>query len=358
MDVEIAVPRTPVAVEPGVETRVEVEVRNLTPDPLALRLGLARGRAAAWARIEPSSMDLAPGGVGNAELVLRPPADTPHVATLLPFTVRADDHQHGVPLGSATGLVSLAPPDPLVATLTVAPGAGEYVLALHNRARADLMVTLEPLLHPAGGGATVDPPVLEILAERGATARVRARPRRPLLGRPRPYALRVSCRDAGAEPGTAPLARADASGTAPPWVSRGGLAALAAVVVLAGAAAGVAATGWRPAGLGGAGGPAAGGGGSSSAVPPPAVTVRRPYALVESFPQVGAGSRAGADQALARLTGAGVSVRLVDSLDSPDIADGQGGFWVLVRDGFASPDEARAFCDQHRVVAPRCEVVQ
>jgi hypothetical protein len=85
--------------------------------------------------------------------------------------------------------------------------------------------------------------------------------------------------------------------------------------------------------------------------------VRRPYVMVDSYPQLDPADRTAADASLARLTAAGLPVRLVDSKTSDDIADGTNGFWVVLRDGFASADEANAFCARYQSVTPRCEVV-
>jgi hypothetical protein len=49
-------------------------------------------------------------------------------------------------------------------------------------------------------------------------------------------------------------------------------------------------------------------------------------------------------------------VRLVDSLESEVLADQGAGFWVLLQDGFATPEAAQEFCTRWRVVAPKCRV--
>jgi hypothetical protein len=51
-------------------------------------------------------------------------------------------------------------------------------------------------------------------------------------------------------------------------------------------------------------------------------------------------------------------VRLVDSRTSDEIADGTNGFWVVLRDGFASAEEADGFCARYQGVTPQCEVVR
>jgi hypothetical protein len=88
-----------------------------------------------------------------------------------------------------------------------------------------------------------------------------------------------------------------------------------------------------------------------------AAAVRRPYVMVDVYPQLEPSDRAAAEASVARLTAAGLPVRLIDSKASADIADGTDGFWVVLGDGFASADEANGFCVRYRTVTPRCEVV-
>jgi hypothetical protein len=79
--------------------------------------------------------------------------------------------------------------------------------------------------------------------------------------------------------------------------------------------------------------------------------------MVASYPQLDPTYRTQADATVKRLTAAGLPVRLLDSRTSDDIADGTSGFWVVLQDGFASADEARAACTRYRGVTPQCEVV-
>jgi hypothetical protein len=61
-------------------------------------------------------------------------------------------------------------------------------------------------------------------------------------------------------------------------------------------------------------------------------------------------------QALADLQQAGVQALLFDSRESERLSDGIDGLWVILRDGFATQEEAQAECDAHREVAPECYV--
>jgi hypothetical protein len=83
-----------------------------------------------------------------------------------------------------------------------------------------------------------------------------------------------------------------------------------------------------------------------------------PFALVDVFPKTGGnGGLPVAEAARDRLNNAGMQVRVVDSTTSQRLYDGDTGFWVLLRDGFISPEAVDAFCRQYRVVAPNCQVV-
>ena len=50
-------------------------------------------------------------------------------------------------------------------------------------------------------------------------------------------------------------------------------------------------------------------------------------------------------------------MRVVDSLTSDELEDGDTGYWVLLRDGFASAEAADVYCKQYKVIAPDCQVV-
>ena len=88
--------------------------------------------------------------------------------------------------------------------------------------------------------------------------------------------------------------------------------------------------------------------------PVAAVTVGRPYALIEVFPHDG--GKAAADAAAAQFAAQGLSVKVVDSLASDVVADGGTGFYVLLQDGFPDVAAAQGFCTRWRAVAPECRV--
>jgi hypothetical protein len=48
---------------------------------------------------------------------------------------------------------------------------------------------------------------------------------------------------------------------------------------------------------------------------------------------------------------------VVDSRESGVVFDGAEGLNVLIRDGFATPEAVKAYCDQYKPIAPKCTVV-
>ncbi|MEJ3746710.1 hypothetical protein WEI85_25910 [Actinomycetes bacterium KLBMP 9797] len=347
MAVEIRVPRQPIALRPGEAATVPVELTSASPTDLRVRLSVVGGRAASWAAGE-RTVALPAGGSRTVDLAVQPPADAAPSTALLPFTVRVDDLDGGVPLGRATGLVTLAAPESLRATLhrTSAGRPAHFTLTLRNPGTDRLPVAIAARLHPSGGRVLVRPEAVDVPAGGSATAHVEVRPPALLVGGTIPYAVTLSCRDARAAADAPALATVEEGGQSPPRVGRAVAAALTALLVVVAVAAALLG-GWSR----------LTGRQSAAAEDPDAeVRVRAPYAYVQAFPRGGTGP-ADADATLARLTAAGIPVRLVDSTRSPDLADGPDGLLVLLQDGFASAGEAQTYCDQHRALAPRCQVV-
>jgi hypothetical protein len=347
MDVRIQLPRHPVELRPGTETGVPVELANQTASDIRVRLIVVGSRAGAWSTGGEQVVPLPAGGARSVALTLRPPADTAPAATLLPFTVRVDDADRGASLGHATGLVMLAAPEALQAKLwrTSTGRPAHFTLSLTNPGTDRRTVRVEPRLHPAGGRVSVEPASLDLPAGGSASAHVEVRPPALVVGGSIPYVVTLACRDSAAGPDAAALATVEETGQSPPRVGRAAAAGLTALLVLVAAGA-VLFGGWAR----------LTGRESAPDSTTAEVRVRAPYAFVEAFQRGGQGT-ADAEAALARLTAAGVPVRLVDSTRSPDLADGPDGLMVLVQDGFASAGEAQAFCDRHRAAAPKCRVV-
>ncbi|MFI7543545.1 SPOR domain-containing protein [Actinoplanes sp. NPDC049599] len=354
MHVEIAVPHVPADLAPGTRTTVPVELHNPSGAAVSVRLSVARGRVGDWAAVEPATADLAPGGHTTVEVIFEPPAGTAADAALLPFTVRAADAADDARIGSATGLVRLSGPNDLTATLGAEVGTavvGRYALWVQNRGTAAVSLGLAVRLEPGAGRATVEPAVVEVAPGGTATARVTTHPRRRLAGGPTSYGVVVAGRDLSGGGDGRQVLTVRADGAAPARTGAAVALAVLAVLVVAGALVAWLAPDRLPF--------------RDREATPPAGTapagpgaVRRPYVMVDSRPQLAPADRAAAEATLAQLTAVGLPVRLVDSKTSDEIADGTNGFWVVLHDGFATAEEADAFCARFRGVTPQCEVVR
>jgi hypothetical protein len=340
---------TPITLAPGVATRIPVELHNRAADPVAVRVSVARGRAASWAQVEPADVTIDGGGTAAVDVVLQAPAEQPPSPALVPFTVHAVEAATGEPAGFATGLLTVAVPVPVTGDLA-ARGDREHTfdLRLVNDGDAPAPVRVAAELDPPAGSVTVEPQAVQLEPGGSATAVVRARPARPVLGGPKPYFVVVTVTDAH-DPDRPPLLSATGTGTRKPRVASW-MAGTAAIVLALGATAAVALSGVRL--------PLPGSGRAAAPAPTPTVVaVGRPYALIEVFPQGGGdGDRAAAEAARDRLAAAGMPVKLVDSLTSEVLADGRTGFWVLLQDGFPTAEAAQAYCTQWMSVAPKCRV--
>lgn len=353
MTLELALAGTPVALAPGVPTRVPVHLHNRGTAPVAVTVAVARGRAAGWAAVEPAGLTVDAGGTATVDVVLQTPADQPPSESLVPFTVHAVQTATGEPAGFATGLLSVALPMPVTGQLTATAGrAHAFDLRLDNDSDAAAPVRIAVTLDPPVGSVTAEPAAVSLDPGSTRTVAVRARPARPLLGRPKPYFVVVKVTDAH-DPDRPPMVGVTASGTRRPRVA-GWLAGTVAILLALGATAAVAFSGVRlpmPGGRRAAPPPAA----ATPAAPVATTAVSRPYALIEVFPHRGPdGGRAAAEAARTRLAGGGMPVRMVDSLTSDVLADEGTGFWVLLQDGFASAEQAQAFCTQWKPIAPKC----
>ncbi|MET8153865.1 hypothetical protein ACIBSW_08060 [Actinoplanes sp. NPDC049668] len=351
---EVTLPATPVTLPPGVAVRVPVTLRNPSLAAREVRITVARGRASGWASVDPPTATVAPGATATVEVVLRAPADQPPSASLVPFTVRAEDTAGGTTAGFATGLLTVAVPVPVTGDLTPRPGAAQtFDLRLSNAGGYPADLRISATLDPPGGSAEARPEAARLEAGASLPVVLQARPSRPLMGAPRPYAVIVSVYD-GAGEDRRPLLTAVGTGTRRPRLP-GWAAGTVAVLLALGATAAVAFSGLRlplP-GRDRAAAPP----GAAASTPVAAAPVGRPFVLVDAFPHRGAdGGQAAAEARRAKLAAAGMQVRLVDSLASDELADDGAGSWVLLHDGFASPGAAQAFCARWRTVAPKCAV--
>jgi len=359
VDVELTLPQTPVALAPGVATRVPVELRNPSGRRVSVRVSVAPGRAAGWASVEPATATLEGGATGTVELILQPPADQPPSPSLVPFTVAAQESSGGSSTGYASGLLTVALPVPVTGGLAKREGApNAYDLWLANRSDWPASVRISTKLDPPLGTASAEPAAVRLEPGDSLTAAIRAKPARPIFGTPKPYAVIVAVHDA-ADPHGPALISEVGTGTRRPRVANW-VAGTVAIILALGATAAVAFSGVRlPLPGRNRGEPTTGlqapAPATPTAITPVAIT--RPYALVEVIPHRGAdGGKAAAEAERAKLAAAGMPVRLVDSLASDVLADTGDGFWVLLQDGFTTAEAATAYCTQWRLVAPECRV--
>jgi hypothetical protein len=406
MRLEIVVPQTTVNVSPGIETRVRIQVANRGDEAVPVRIGLARGRLAAWGQAEPSVVSAGAGESTGVDLVFRPPATATPASTLQPFTVQAEDMRDGSVAARATGLLAIAAPSRLTADLTVIRSRRrrtELRLTLTNTSEAALTVRVKPSVESVGDGPdrgaapedraarkaarkaarriSTKPTVLDLPAGEDAHARIVAKPRRGFIGTRLPFVVTVRCVDAAADlaaefaasgldgspfaPGAPstltappddepapPLATVTHAGMARPRLARptATIIGLLLVASLTGGAVVLGRDGGLADGLQRL---------RSGRTQPAQDPVRPPFAMVEVFEQTGGqnGGRAIADATRERLNAAGMQVRVVDSFTSDLLDDGATGLWVLLRDGFPSTEAVVAYCNQYRVVAPSCQLV-
>lgn len=378
MNLEIVVPKAAVTVSPGVETRVRIQVSNNGDERVPVRIGVVRGRVAGWAQAEPAVVAAGPGESTNVDLVFRPPASVTPQSTLQPFTVQAEDLSSGFVAARATGLLAVSAPLTLTAALAVSRVRRRTIavtLSVSNSGSSPVTLGVRPKLEMVGeGGKLADraarkaarqaerrawakPSLLDIAAGESGETRIIGRPKRAFFGARRPYVITVRCVDVadetastlddGREP-AAPLATVTHAGIAKARLSRSAATIIGLLLIGSLTAGGVlvARMDMLPerfsnftAGLGRAS---------------PKDPVTAPYALVEVFP---INSRPAAEATRDRLNAAGMNVRVVDSRESGVVFDGAEGLNVLIRDGFATPEAVKAYCDQYKPIAPKCTVV-
>ncbi|WP_433383056.1 hypothetical protein ACQPZX_20320 [Actinoplanes sp. CA-142083] len=348
---ELTLPDELVALAPGVPTRVPVQLRNPYAQPLELRIFLARGRAAGWATVDPPSLSLAPGETAEVGVVLQTPPEQPPSSSLVPFTVHAEEASTGEPAGFATALLKVALPVPVTGSLAARREKNTYDLWLANDTQRAAPLRITGQLDPPAGSVRVEPDAVLLEPGMRAQVTVRAKPGRPITGQPRSWALVVKVSDVyDAE--REPYLTQVATGRSKPLVRAFVLAGVAALICVAAAAA---------IALNGGGRGLFSFRGKNAATTQPATvapaTVNRPYALIEVFPHKGAdGGKAAAQAEQQKLAAQGMPVRLVDSLASDVLSDEEGGFYVLLQDGFQGTAQAEAYCAQWRAVAPKCQV--
>jgi hypothetical protein len=193
-----------VAVEPGQSAAIAVKVRNTgsVVDEFALDV---LGDAAAWATVEPPTINLFPGAEGEASAVFRPPrlASTP--AGLVPFGLRARSRED--PAGSAVeeGSVTVgAFADPyaeLVPRTSRGSGGGSHDVAVDNRGNARLSAEIEATDADQQLRFDVKPPAVVVDPGMAAFAKVRVSPaKRFWRGQPKTRPFQLFIRPEGGAP--------------------------------------------------------------------------------------------------------------------------------------------------------------
>jgi hypothetical protein len=183
------------AVEPGDEAPVEVEVRSTTAvvDQFELQV---LGPAGGWARVEPAALSLLPGAKATATVTFAVPRMSSVAAGEVPFAVRAASLEDPDRPAVEEGALLVRPFADLVVELLPRTSSGvrrgRHEVAFDNYGNAPVTAVL--------GGADPDlmlsfrfePP--ELVAEPGEAvfAQLRVKPRRPLWRGPpqaRPFAV-------------------------------------------------------------------------------------------------------------------------------------------------------------------------
>lgn len=209
---EAARPRTGVAlsmdptdlrVEPGGEASREVRVRNTgqVVDQFALRV---TGEPAAWAILEPASLNLYPEGEPEAVRVrFLPPRSSAIASKRMPFMVEAVSQEDPRTAAVAQGALDVAPYydffGQLVPHMTRGRFATQHELVLHNRGNTAINASLEAADPNKALAFTITPPTLVPEPGRQAGAAVDVRPRKRLwIGTPRVHPFQVSAAASGA----------------------------------------------------------------------------------------------------------------------------------------------------------------
>src|SRR3954451_16552718 len=187
-----------VAVEPGQSVTVSVNVRNTgsVVDELALDV---LGDAAAWASVEPATVNLFPGAEAEAKATFAPPRASTTPSGLVPFGLRARSKED--PAGSAVeeGSVTVGPfSDPhaeLVPRTSRGSGSGSHDLAVDNRGNTRLNAVGEATDADRLLRFDVNPPSVVVEPGMAGFAKVKVSPtKRFWRGQPktRPFQLFVT----------------------------------------------------------------------------------------------------------------------------------------------------------------------
>ncbi len=227
---------TPVVeVEPGLEVKTEVRVRNTGTVVDEFTLDVL-GDSAAWASADPSTISLFPGAEGTATVSFRPPRAATTPAGAVPFAVRARSRED--PAGSAVeeGSVHVGtfqePFAELAPRTSRGSRSGAHDLAIDNRGNARLNAEIEGTDADQLLKFDVNPPAVVVEPGMASFAKVRVSPvKRFWRGQPKTRAFQLFVRPEGGTPITLDGNLLQES-LLPPWFLKALLILIAALILL------------------------------------------------------------------------------------------------------------------------------
>ena len=227
-----------VAVEPGQSVSITVKVRNTgsVVDEFVLDV---LGDAAAWAAVEPPTINLFPGAEGEAKAVFRPPRAAGTPSGLVPFGLRARSRED--PAGSAVeeGSVTVGafadPHAELVPRTSRGSGSGSHDIAVDNRGNTRLSAEIEATDADRSCTFDVKPPAVVVEPGMAGFAKVKVSPaKRFWRGQPKTRPFQLFIKPEGGLPITLDGTLLQES-ILPPWFLKA-LLALLGLLILAGPA--------------------------------------------------------------------------------------------------------------------------
>ena len=224
-----------VAVEPGQSVSITVKVRNTgsVVDEFALDV---LGDAAAWAAVEPPTVNLFPGAEAEAKAVFRPPRAAATPSGLVPFGLRArsreDPAGSAVEEGSVTVGAFMDPHAELVPRTSRGSGSGSHDVAVDNRGNTRLSAEIEATDADQQLKFDVKPPAVVVEPGMAGFAKVKVMPARKFWrGQPKTRPFQLFIKPEGGLPITLDGTLLQES-VLPPWFLKALLLALLAIVAL------------------------------------------------------------------------------------------------------------------------------
>ena len=224
-----------VAVEPGQSVSITVKVRNTgsVVDEFVLDV---LGDAAAWAAVEPPTINLFPGAEGEAKAVFRPPRASGTPSGLVPFGLRARSRED--PAGSAVeeGSVTVGgfadPHAELVPRTSRGSGSGSHDIAVDNRGNTRLSAEIEATDADQQLRFDVKPPAVVVEPGMAGFAKVKVSPaKRFWRGQPKTRPFQLFIKPEGGLPITLDGTLLQES-ILPPWFLKALLALVGLLILL------------------------------------------------------------------------------------------------------------------------------